>query len=105
MWNAQQDPNLRTRLAQDWDVGTPQKVSIWHDSKGSDKHWFLHSVTVEPLAEGVKSRSLGSYTFECSDWLSPTEGLKRVRAELSAIKESARLRTSQRPHTRHVLGV
>lgn len=62
-------------LIQDWDIGAPRQVSIWHDGKGSDPHWFLDKVVVtDPRGR--------QYAFKCGEWLSPTEGKRQLRAEL-----------------------
>jgi len=60
---------------QDWYIGEPVQVSIWHDAKGSDPNWFLEKVTVV-LQNGQ------NFTFKCDDWLSETEGKRQVRVEL-----------------------
>jgi hypothetical protein len=61
---------------QDWVIGEPVQVSIWHDGKGSDPNWFLEKVTVV-LSNGRQ------YTFKCDDWLSETEGKRQTRVELT----------------------
>lgn len=61
---------------QDWHIGEPLQVSIWHDSKGSDPNWFLEKVTV------VMPNSR-SYVFTCEEWLSETEGRRQTRVELT----------------------
>jgi len=60
---------------QDWVIGEPVQVSIWHDGKGSDPNWFLEKVTVV-LANNRQ------YAFKCDEWLSETEGKRQTRAEL-----------------------
>ncbi len=62
--------------AQDWDVGAPTQVSVWHDGKGTDPHWFLEKVV-------VTDQQGRAYTFKCGEWLSPTEGKRKLRVELS----------------------
>ena len=61
---------------QDWHIGEPVQVSIWHDAKGSDPSWFLEKVTVM-MPNGP------SYVFKCEEWLSETEGRRQTRVELT----------------------
>ncbi|KAJ1482787.1 hypothetical protein T484DRAFT_1802800 [Baffinella frigidus] len=65
-------------VIQDWEIGDPLKVSIWHDGKGVDAHWFLEDVT-------IVDASNRRFHAKHQAWLSAEEGRRQLRAELDVV--------------------
>lgn len=58
-------------------VGSPLRVSIWHDNRGAQRDWLLDKVTVVNLAQPWVT-----YEFPCGTWLSMTKADQKIRRDL-----------------------